>query len=56
MITVTQELEARGLFKQVGIKTTTPVPFRQSVEAYVDPSTPAMASPRPHGRAGGARI
>jgi SAM-dependent methyltransferase len=36
MVTVTQELEARGLFKQVGIKTTTPVPFRQSVQAYVE--------------------
>ncbi len=36
MITVTQELEARGLFKQVGIKTTAPVPFRQSVQAYVE--------------------
>jgi SAM-dependent methyltransferase len=36
MLTVTQELEARGLFKQVGIKTTAPVPFRQSVEAYVE--------------------
>ena len=36
MITVTQELETRGLFKQVGLKTTAPVSFRQSVQAYVE--------------------
>jgi hypothetical protein len=36
MVTVTQELAARGLFKLIGIKTTAPVLFRQSVDAYVE--------------------
>lgn len=35
-ITVTQELAAYGLFEQHGIKTTTPVPFCQSVDEYVE--------------------
>lgn len=35
-ITVTQELAAHGLFEQRGIKTTAPVPFRQSVDEYVE--------------------
>jgi trans-aconitate methyltransferase len=35
-ITVTQELAAYGLFEQHGIKTTAPVPFRQSVDEYVE--------------------
>jgi SAM-dependent methyltransferase len=36
MLTVTQELTARGLFQQVGIRTTAPVSFRQSVDEYVE--------------------
>jgi F420H(2)-dependent quinone reductase len=36
MVTVAQELAARGLFKLIGIKTTAPVLFRQSVDAYVE--------------------
>ncbi|HEY7493093.1 MAG TPA: class I SAM-dependent methyltransferase [Candidatus Tectomicrobia bacterium] len=36
MVSVTQELAARGLFKQVGMQTTAPMPFRQSVEAYIE--------------------
>ena len=36
IITVTQELTVRGLFKQRGIKTTAPVPFRQSVAEYAE--------------------
>ena len=36
MLTVTQELVERGLFEPMGIKTTAPVPFRQSVDAYVE--------------------
>jgi SAM-dependent methyltransferase len=36
MATVTQELAARGLFEQVGMQTTAPTPFRQSVEAYIE--------------------
>lgn len=36
IMTITQELAARGLFEQHGIKTTAPVPFRQSVEEYVE--------------------
>ena len=36
IITVTQELAAYGLFEQRGIKTTTPVPFCQSVDEYVE--------------------
>jgi SAM-dependent methyltransferase len=36
MLTVTQELSARGLFDQRGMKTTAPVPFRQTVEEYVE--------------------
>jgi SAM-dependent methyltransferase len=34
--TVTQEIAARGLFERRGIKTTAPVPFRQSVAEYVE--------------------
>jgi SAM-dependent methyltransferase len=33
---VTQELTGRGLFEPVGMQTTAPVPFRQSVEAYIE--------------------
>jgi hypothetical protein len=36
IITVTQELAVRGLFEQHGIKTTAPVPFRQSVAEYTE--------------------
>ena len=36
MLTVTQELTARGLFQPVGIRTTAPVSFRQSVDEYVE--------------------
>jgi SAM-dependent methyltransferase len=36
MITVTRELEVRGFFKQIGIKTTAPVRFRQAVDEYVE--------------------
>jgi SAM-dependent methyltransferase len=36
MITVIQELAVRGLFAQHGIKTTAPVPFRQSVAEYAE--------------------
>jgi SAM-dependent methyltransferase len=36
ILTVTQELAVRGLFVQHGIKTTAPVPFRQSVAEYVE--------------------
>jgi SAM-dependent methyltransferase len=36
ILTVTQELAARGLFQQVGIRTTAPVWFRQSVDEYVE--------------------
>jgi len=36
MLTVTQELAARGLFEPVGMQTTACVPFRQSVEAYIE--------------------
>jgi SAM-dependent methyltransferase len=36
MLTVTQELAARGLFEPVGLQTTAPVLFRQTVEAYVE--------------------
>jgi SAM-dependent methyltransferase len=36
MLTVTQEIAARGLFEQRGLKTTAPVRFRQSVDAYVE--------------------
>jgi hypothetical protein len=36
MITVTQELAMRGLFERRGIKTTAPVPFRQSVAEYAE--------------------
>jgi SAM-dependent methyltransferase len=36
IITVTQELAVRGLFVQHGIKTTAPVPFRQSVAEYIE--------------------
>jgi hypothetical protein len=36
IITVTQELAVRGLFEQHGIKTTAPVPFRQSVAEYAE--------------------
>jgi len=36
ILTVTQELTARGLFQQVGIRTTAPVAFRQSVDEYVE--------------------
>jgi SAM-dependent methyltransferase len=36
IFTVTQELEARGLFEKIGLKTTAPVPFRQSVDEYVE--------------------
>ena len=35
-ITVTQELAARGLFEQHGMTTTAAVPFRQSLDAYVE--------------------
>jgi SAM-dependent methyltransferase len=35
-ITVTRELAARALFEQHGIKTTAPVPFRQSVAEYAE--------------------
>jgi hypothetical protein len=36
MVTITQELAARGLFEPVGMQTTAAVPFRQSVEAYIE--------------------
>ena len=36
ILTVTQELAVRGLFEPHGITTTAPVPFRQSVAAYVE--------------------
>ena len=36
IITVTQEIAARGLFEPRGIKTTAPVLFRQSVAEYVE--------------------
>ena len=36
MLTVTQELTAHGLFRQLGIRTTAPVSFRQSVDEYVE--------------------
>ena len=36
IITVTRELVVRGLFAQHGITTTAPVPFRQSVAAYIE--------------------
>jgi len=36
MLTVTQELTARGLFRQVGTRTTVAVSFRQSVDEYVE--------------------
>jgi hypothetical protein len=35
-ITITQELVTRGLFEQHGITTTTAVPFRQTLHAYVE--------------------
>jgi SAM-dependent methyltransferase len=35
MLTVTQELAARGLFEQHGVRTTAPVPFRQTLDEYV---------------------
>lgn len=35
MATVAQELERRGLFRQVGVRTAKPVPFRQSVEDWI---------------------
>jgi SAM-dependent methyltransferase len=36
MLTVTQELTARGLFRQVGSRMTAPVSFCQSVDDYVE--------------------
>jgi hypothetical protein len=36
MLTVTRELTARGLFQQVGTRTTAPISFRQSVDDYVE--------------------
>ena len=36
ILTVTQELTARGLFQQVGIRTTAPGSFRQSVDEYIE--------------------
>jgi hypothetical protein len=36
IITVTQELAMRGRFVQHGLKTTAPVPFRQSVAEYIE--------------------
>ena len=36
MLSVTQELANRGLFQPMGLRTTAPVTFRQSIEAYVE--------------------
>ena len=36
MLTVTEELEERGLFRRIGVKTTNPFSFRQSVDDYVE--------------------